>query len=88
MTHPIVFRDKDMKIIDSGSAPLLWALARKGLERIDLYPAGRRKCAIGFAWADGATGIGDIPWSAEATTAWLELRGVGRLVRQHIGRRK
>lgn len=87
--RPIVFRDADFKIIDGAShAPLLWAIARPGLERIDLWPRGRRGCTIGFAWVDGTTGIGDIPWNAGATQAWLELRGHGRLIRHHIASKK
>ena len=87
--RPIVFRDADFKIIDGAShAPLLWALARPGLERIDLWPAGRRACTIGFAWTDGTTGIGHIPWNADATWAWLDQRKAAHLIRHHLATKK
>lgn len=89
MSRPFVIRDADFNIIDGlGSAPLLNAIKRHGLDRIDVWPQGRRSCTVGFAWTDGATAIGDLPWTHEAAIAWLEQRGHGAKVRHHIGRAK
>ena len=85
--HGIPVRDASMNVVDRlGSAPLLSALKRPGLERIDIYPAGRRRCQIGFAWSDGATAIGDLPWNQEAAYAWAMQKGLGRMVKLHTGR--
>ncbi len=88
-TRPFTIRDADFRVIPGGmgNAPLLAAIEKPGLERIDLWPQGRRKCTLGFAWADGCTAIGDLPWNAEAAWAWLDQRKLGGLIRHHLGRK-
>ena len=82
--RPIVFRDRDFTVIDQ-SAPLLFAVRHKGLERVDIWPArdNRLQCQIGFAFDDGTTGIGDIPWSAAALSDWLTTRAPKAQVNIH-----
>lgn len=87
--HGAPIRDADMNVVDRlGSAPLLNAIKRPGLERIDIWPAGRRKAMVGFVWADGASAICDVPWNPEAIQAWAVGNGVGRMARIHMGLKK
>lgn len=89
MSRPFIIRDAEGRVSDAlGSAPLLNALARPGLEHIDIWPQGRRSCTVGFAWTDGSTAIGDLPWAHGAAVAWLQQRGIGRIVREHITSKK
>ena len=89
MSRPFVIRDRDGRVGDAlGSAPLLNAIARPGLEHIDIWPQGRRQCTVGFDWADGSTAIGDLPWTHEAAIGWLQQRGLGRLIRHHIASKR
>ncbi len=85
-----MFRDAGMRIVDAAhSAPLVYVMRRHAdVERIDLWPRGRRECTAGFAFTDGTTGIGEIPWNAEAVEAWAQARGLGKKVRIHLTRKK
>ncbi len=83
-----VIRDKEGRVIGSvASAPLLLSIERPGIERIDLWPAGRHS-QVGISWEDGASVIGDVPWRAEALWAWFDQRGFGGKLVHHQGRKK
>ncbi len=83
-----VIRDKDGRVERSvASAPLLQSIARPGIDRIDLWPAGRHS-QVGISWADGASVIGDVPWRSEALWAWFDQRGLGGKIRHHVAPKK